>query len=181
VANLPVPTLASEIANNSFTAALAKAGIYNTGNFLLNPPLFVGTQTSAQSIPNTGSSWTAIGLNTETIDSYTGHDNVTNNSRYTAQVAGSYLVCGVVAYATNTTGVRAARIHYNGNVIQGSAQMTLASPGTNLTGVTTPIRAVPMSVGDYVEVAAWQNSGGSLNTATASDLSSGLWVCWAHA
>ncbi|MGW2936085.1 hypothetical protein ACWDA7_30505 [Streptomyces sp. NPDC001156] len=178
--NLPVPVLASEVANNLFTAALARAGIYTTGNFLLAPPLFVGTQTSAQSIGNNPSPWTAISLNTEQVDTYVGHDNVTNNSRYTAQVAGVYSVCGVVAYAANATGVRGARLHLNGSAIQGSAQMTLPGPGTNLCGVATPVRAVQMAVGDFVEVAAYQNSGASLSTTTSSDLSSALWVCWSH-
>ncbi|MGW5477718.1 hypothetical protein [Streptomyces sp. NPDC004008] len=180
MANLPVPVLASEIANNLFTTALARAGIYNTGSFLLGVPLFVGTQTSAQSISNNVSGWTAISLNTTQVDSYTGHSNSTNNSRYTAQVAGIYSVCGVVAYAANATGVRGARIHLNGSVIQGSSQMTLPGTGTNLTGVATPVRAVQMAVGDFVEVATYQNSGASLNTTTSTDLASALWVCWSH-
>lgn len=175
MANLPVPTLASEVANNLFTAALARAGIYNTGTFLLNPPLFVGTQTSSQSV-NTGA-WTTIGLNTSQVDTYGGHSNSTNNTRYTAQVPGVYAVCGVAAWATNATGVRGARLHVNGSVVQGAAQMTIPSSGSG-TALLTPVRTVRLAAGDYVEVAGWQSSGAPLSTITASDVASALWVCW---
>ncbi|MFJ8606382.1 hypothetical protein ACIRH0_04210 [Streptomyces sp. NPDC093675] len=178
MANLPVPILASELPNNLFTAALARAGIVNAGTFFLNPPLFVGTQTSAQSIPNSGSVWTAINLNTEQVDSYGGHDTVTNNSRYTAQVAGLYQVCGVVGFANNATGVRGARLHVNGSVVQGTAQMTLTANGSG-TGLPTPIRTVRLAAGDFVEVAGWQSSGAALSTITAADVASALFVCWA--
>lgn len=176
MANLPVPVLASELANNSFTAALARAGIYNTGTYLLNPPLFVGTQSSTQSV--TSGSWTTLSLNSSQVDSYTGHSNSTNNTRYTAQVPGVYALCGVAAWASNSTGVRGTRIHLNGAVIQGSAQMTLPST-TSGTAVSTPVRTVRLAVGDYIEVAGWQSSGGSLSTIVASDVACALWVCWA--
>lgn len=175
MANQPVPTLASEIAGNLFTAALARASIYNAGTFALNPPLFVGTQTASQSV-NSGS-WTTITLDTTQVDSYGGHSNSVNNSRYTAQVPGMYAVCGVTAFNTNTSGVRGARIHLNGSVVQGGAQMTVPATSSG-TGLTTPVRSIRLNAGDYLEVAGWQSSGGSLSTITASDITSALWVCW---
>jgi hypothetical protein len=176
MANLPVPTLASEVANNNFTAALARASIYNTGTFLLNPPLFVGTQTVSQSV--TTGAWTTITLDTTQVDTYGGHSNTVNNSRYTAQVAGMYAICGVSAFNTNTSGVRGARIHVNGAVIRGTAQMTIPATSSG-TGLTTPVRTIRLNAGDYVELAGWQSSGGSLSTIVASDITSALWVCWA--
>ena len=175
MANLPVPTLASELANNLFPAALARAGIYNTGTFLLNPPLFVGTQTTTQSV--TSGTWTTLSLNTSQADTYGGHDNVTNNSRYTAQVAGVYAVCGVSAFATNSTGVRGTRLHINGSVVQGTAQMMTPATSSG-TGLPTPVRTIRLAVGDYVEVAGWQSSGGPLSTIVASDVACALWVFW---
>lgn len=173
--NLPVPTLASEIANNEFTAALARAGIYNTGTFLLNPPLFVGTQTTTQSV-STGA-WTVLGLNSTQVDTYTGHSNSTNNSRYTAQVSGLYQVCGVSAFTSNSTGVRGTRLQVNGSVVQGTAQMMIPA-STSGTALATPVRTVRLTAGDYVEVAGWQSSGGSLSTIVASDVACALWVVW---
>jgi hypothetical protein len=183
MANLPVPTLASELANNSFTAALARAGIYNTGQFLLNVPLFVGTQTTSQSIGNAVSTWTALSLNTSQVDTYGGHSNVTNNTRYTAQVPGYYSVCGVTCWSANGTGTRGSRLQINGAVIQGTAQMVTPS-STNITGVATPLRTLYLGVGDYVELAGWNSSGlasPGLATGVASDLSSALYVAWTHA
>lgn len=175
MANLPVPTLASEIPNNLFTAALARAGIYNTGTYLLNPPTFVGTQTTTQSVNS--SSWTTINLNTSQVDSYGGHSNSTNNTRYTAQVPGLYAVCGVAVWAINTSGVRGTRLHLNGSVVRGSAQMTAPCSGAG-TALATPVFTMRLSVGDYIEVAGWQSSGSPLSTLVASDVAPALWVCW---
>jgi hypothetical protein len=175
VANLPVPTLASEVSGNFFTAALARSGIYNTGTFILNPPIFVGTQSATQSV--TSSSWTTLTLDTEQVDSYNGHSNATNSSRYTAQVAGVYAVCGVSAFASNASGVRGTRIHVNGSVIQGSAQMAFPASGSG-TALATPVRTVRLAVGDFVEVAAWQSSGAALSTIVASDVACALWAYW---
>ncbi|MYV44288.1 hypothetical protein [Streptomyces sp. SID2888] len=148
--------------------------------FLLDVPVFVGTQTSPQSAVN---GWTAISLNTTQVDTYGGHSNTVNNSRYTAQVAGYYNVCGVACWATNGTNVRAARIDVNGTVVQGTSQMFPAST-TTITGVATPLRTVYLAVGDYVEVAGYQNSGVAspgLATGVASDVTSSLFVIWSHA
>jgi hypothetical protein len=175
VANLPVPTLASEIANNYFTAALARAGIFNTGTYLLNPPVCVVTQTTTQSVNS--SAWTTLTMNTSQVDSYGGHSNTTNSSRYTAQVAGLYAVCGVAVWATNTTGVRGTRLHLNGSVVRGSAQMTSPCSGAG-TALATPVFTLRLAGGDYVEVAGWQSSGGTLSTLVASDVAPALWVCW---
>ncbi|MEV6833470.1 hypothetical protein AB0N17_02895 [Streptomyces sp. NPDC051133] len=175
MANLPVPTLASEISGNFFTAALARAGIYNAGTFLLNPPLFVGTQGTTQSV--TSSSWTALTLDTEQVDSYGGHSTSSNTSRYIAQVAGVYAVCGVASWASSATGVRGTRLHVNGSVVQGSAQMTLPS-GDSGSAIATPVRTVRLAAGDYVEVAGWQSSGGALATTVTTDVACALWVCW---
>ena len=178
MANLPVPTLASEVTNNLIPAALWRASVYNPATFILNPPLFVGTQTSVQSIAS--NSWTAINLNTEQVDTYSGHDTVTNNSRYTAQVAGWYSVCGVVAWTPNGTSFRGSRLHVNGSVLQGSAQMTAFSNSANSTVVATAARSVQLNVGDYVEVAGFQLTGSNLSTAVSGEVASALWVCWSH-
>lgn len=181
MANLPVPVPASEMAGNSIASSLWNSQVRDGLGFLLNDPLFVGTQTTTQNILS--GSWTPISLDSEQFDTYGGHDNVTNNSRYTAQVAGYYSVCGVVAWSANGTNVRAARIHVNGNVVQGSSQMFPTS-STNVTGVCTPLRTVWLNLGDYVEVAGYNNSGlasPGLATAVAGDLSSALYVIWTHA
>lgn len=179
MANLPVPVLASEVAGNWVTAALWRANVYNASTFQLNPPLFVGTQSTSQSINS--NSWTAISLNTEQVDTYGGHSTSTNNSRYVAQVPGWYSVCGVVCWTANGTSFRGSRIHVNGASVQGSAQMTQFSASGSTTGVATAVRSVQLAAGDYVEVAGYQLTGAALSTTINLESASALWVCWAHA
>ncbi|MGW1525466.1 hypothetical protein [Streptomyces sp. NPDC002159] len=178
---LPVPVPADEVPGASIASALWNAQVRDGIGYLLNEPVFVGTQTSSQNVLH--NTWTALNLNTEQFDTYGGHDNVTNNSRYTAQAPGFYAVCGIACFTANATGVRAARIHVNGNVVQGSCQMFMTQ-NTNITGVATPLRTVYLSAGDYVEVAGYNNSGlasPGLSTGVAADLASALFVLWSHA
>jgi hypothetical protein len=118
-----------------------------------------------------------LSLNSSQVDTYGGHSNSTNNSRYTAQVPGVYAVCGVSGFTANATGVRGTRIHVNGSVVQGSAQMAIPANGSG-TGLATPVRTVRLAAGDYIEVAAWQSSGAALSTVVATDVACALWVCW---
>lgn len=181
MANLPVPVPASTSAGASIASALWNSQVRDGLGFLLADPVFVGTQTTSQNILS--GSWTAVSLNSTQFDSYGGHSNTTNNSRYTAQVAGYYSVSGVVCWAANATNVRAARIHVNGTVVQGTSQMFPTS-STNVTGVATPMRTIYLNTGDYIELAGYNNSGAAspgLATSVASDLSSALFVIWSHA
>jgi hypothetical protein len=174
---LAIPTLASEVPGNFITSALWLANVYNLGTFLLNPPDFVGTQTVAQSLPNT--TWTGLTLDTQQLDSYGGHSLVSNTSRYVAQVPGWYTCAGVAGIANNPTGPRGARLHVNGSPVQGTAKFQGAVSGVDL-GIPTPTRDIHLNVGDYVEVAAYQNSGAALNTAVFTDISSALFVRFSH-
>jgi len=175
---LAVPTPAQVAPGNFLTAALWNANIYNGLTFLLNPPLFHGLQITAQSV--SASTWTAIALDSTTVDSYGGHSNTTNSSRYTAQVAGWYQVSGVLAINTNATGFRAARLQINGAALPASDSYA-NNMGTNNTTVTTPTRLVFLNAGDYVELAGWQNSGGALSTSVLTEFASALNVLWVHA
>jgi len=115
---------------------------------------------AALSIPN--STETAVGLNSETYDTSTFHDTSTNNSRLTvpAGKAGYYRIWGNLAFVTNATGLRSIRIKKNTSTDLVDCQITSNSGyGTRLSTSTT----VSLAVADYVEMYAWQNSGGALN------------------
>lgn len=146
--------------------------------FALNPPAFSGYQTTTQSIPS--SVWTPLSIDTTYFDNYTGHSNSTNNSRYTAQVAGWYTVSGAYVATLNNSGNRGARIQVNGNPVTGVASFLAAAANTNATAVPTPTSDVHLNVGDYVEVAGWQNTGSALNTGNFTDVASTLWVRFSH-
>jgi hypothetical protein len=157
-------------------------GIRDALTWSQNPPDFIGIQgTTVQSIGN--SAWTALNLDTNTLDSYSGHSTTSNTSRYVCQAgtAGWYTCGGVFAAAANSTANRGGRLQVNGSPIEGAAAFAAAAGTGNATGVVTPTRDIYLNVGDYLELAAWQGSGGALNTAIFSDITTALWARFSHA
>jgi hypothetical protein len=176
VTNLPVPTWAQEVPGNFVTSALWNANVYNNGTFLTNPPLFAAYQSAAQSIAN--STLTAIAMDTSVVDSYGGHSNVTNNSRYTAQVAGWYFVIAQVGFAANASGNRLIEMHKNGGSTLNLGQGVGLAPTTSNNSANQVCALVQLMVSDYIEAYTYQTSGGALNTIPAQ---SGMTVLWLHA
>lgn len=162
------------------SASLLNSQLYNGLTYLLNPPIFYGVQASVQALTNSGTNY-AVTLDTNVVDTYNGHSTTTNTSRYTAQVAGYYLASGCVGYATNATGFRAAKLAINGTVVQGAANEIAASSSSYAVTLSTPTIIKYLNVGDYIEVWAWQTSGGTLNTTAFSDQACSMSVQWVHA
>lgn len=172
-----VPVMATEVPGNFVTGALWNAQVGGLGNFALNVPRFRGYQTAAQSILD--NTWVSLLIDTEEFDTEGGHSITTNTSRYTCQVAGTYLVSGAVGFVTNTTGNRAVRLALNGSAIHGTFVKTLPAAGGS-SGLTTVGYAV-MAVGDYVEVQGNQNSGTAspgLSTNNSTDVGCALACHW---
>lgn len=162
------------------SAALLNAQLYNGLTYLLNPPVFYGVQASVQTFTTSGTSY-PVSIDTGVVDTYSGHSNTTNNSRYTAQVAGYYLIAGCVGYAPNGTGFRAASLRINGNVVQGASTEIAAASASYAVTLAAPTLIKYMAVGDYAEIWAWQTSGSSLNTTAYADQACSLTVQWIHA
>ena len=111
-----------------------------------------------QSISN--DSLTTITFDLETYDTDTIHDNSTNNSRLTCKTAGKYIIFGRIIYAANATGVRGLKLLHNGNAMFDY----INSPGSgNLSGGVSVTEVKLLAVDDYVELQAYQTSGGNLN------------------
>jgi hypothetical protein len=108
----------------------------------------------------------------ENFDTDGYHDNTTNNSRLTvpAGKAGKYLVCISGIYTANATGTRATSIRLNGTTYVGNDGASICGAGDNQG--TTVAKILNLSVGDYVEVDAFQSSGGSLNFVSGLNQSS---------
>ena len=123
---------------------------------------FVGARaydTTGTTVNN--ATWTAIPLALETYDTNTFHDNVTNNSRMTipAGKGGYYQVNAQGLWNTNTTGSRQIAIYKNGSVaIYGVLPVSSASGDI----VSSIIFTLNLTAGDYVQMYAYQNSGGAL-------------------
>lgn len=167
-------------AGTRLTAAIYGTDVTDAVNFLANPPAFIGYQNTVQAIGNT--TWVPLSLDAEQLDSYNGHSTSSNTSRYVCQAgaAGWYTACGVFAPSANSTGFRAVRLQVNGSPVLGAAAY-LPNNGSVELGVVTPTKDIFLNVGDYIEVAGWQSSGGTLNTVLDVDLRCGLWLRSSHA
>lgn len=132
---------------------------------LSGSPTFRGVRAyrsaTAQSIPN--DTVTAVQLNAESFDSDALHDNTTNNTRFTipAGYAGKWMIIGTCQYVSNVTGRRHARIQKNGTTLLGFTQVSTFTGGGSTNAQTATVAA--LVAGDYVELHAYQDSGGALN------------------
>lgn len=113
---------------------------------------------TSQSIPN--NTVTAVTFNSERWDTDVIHDNATNNSRLTCKTAGVYAIGANVRFASNATGMRSLRLRLNGVTDIAEENRTALSGVATVFIVFTEY---PLVVNDYIEVSAFQNSGGSLN------------------
>jgi hypothetical protein len=175
VPNLAVPIPYTWQVGDIANAALLNAQIRDGLTFALNPPLFLGNATSSQSIAN--NTWTSINVPSLLADTYAGFSN---SSRYNAQVTGWYTVCGAVAWTVNSTSGRGAQIYRNNAPLLGHGSFVQAASGTTTSSVT-PTRDVFLNAGEYVELFAYQNSGGAVGTVVNSDQASSLYCRWSHA
>jgi hypothetical protein len=175
-----VPVIASESPGNFLTGALWNANVKAMGDWLMGSagngvPRFRGYQATAQSIAN--NTWVSVTIDTEEYDSDNGHSTSTNTSRYTVQVAGTYLITGSVGLVANATANRGARLTVSGTPIHGTFVKTASPDATGSSGLVTVGTAV-CSAGDYIECQVNQNSGGALNTNPAGDVACSLSVQW---
>jgi len=126
---------------------------------------------AAQSITNNTA--TALAFNSERYDqenntASTIHDTVTNNSRLTCRTAGVYEIKGCIEFAGNSTGDRAISIRLNGTTVIGTDYRAVPASGVGRISVSS---AYALAVNDYVELLAFQTSGGSLNVNSTGNYS----------
>lgn len=122
---------------------------------------------ATQTIPNATS--TAITFNSESADTDTMHSTTTNTSRLTCNTAGLYLIEGNVRYTSGATGLRETEIYLNG--LAGKIIAIMSMPVGATPAIITLKASViyQLAVNDYVEVFAYQSSGGNLTVITGVD------------
>ena len=119
---------------------------------------------------------TAITLNSERWDTDTMHSTSSNTSRLTATTAGLYVITASVDFAANATGVRSAQLQVNGATV--IALSTIASAGAGNDTVISLATTYYLNATDYVEMLAFQNSGGALNVVSGANYSPELSAVW---
>lgn len=118
-----------------------------------------------------------ITFNSERYDTGSCHSTVSNTSRLTVPSGGGgvYSIGGCVGFLANATGVRYAYI-----VVNGATTIALnTAPATSAidTRVTVACDYL-LAAGDYVELGAYQNSGGALNMTATGNMCPEFWFRW---
>lgn len=124
---------------------------------------FVGCSlynSAVTSIPNV--TYTLMPLNTEDFDTDAFHSTVTNNTRITipSGKAGKYQVNWFLRTDSNTTGVKEIEFRKNGSGIKYFSQSGMAASVLPTAGFSI---ILSLAVGDYIEIAGYQNSGSAQN------------------
>lgn len=149
-------------------ATISSTGLaLNSGNITLPSsaaPSFSAYNSSAQSVAH--NTFTKIQFQTENFDTNSNYDNSTNY-RFTPTVAGYYHVTEQVAFNSLTANSMSV-IYKNGGAI---AYSPIA---VGWSGISNTISAIAIDVymngtTDYLEVYAYQATGGSLNTIGSSN------------
>lgn len=122
----------------------------------------------------TDATFASLTFTTEDFDTDSGHDTVTNTSRYTAQTAGRYMCMGAWGLTGNAAGQRYVMWLKNGSAILGSGIRVGGTTNANLTPARTII--VDLAVGDYVEMSCHQNCGITLASLSSADTQSSMTV-----
>lgn len=124
---------------------------------------------SNQSLAN--ATFTAISWDAEDSDPDSMHDNSTNPTRITVPTAGIWLVTANVVFQNNGNGQRQVFVKVNGTIQAGVSYVERTSGNQN--GVVYT-RLLSLSANDYIEVWAYQDTGGSLNALGGAATSSTL-------
>lgn len=121
---------------------------------------FKNTSVASQSIANNTA--TAITFNDEDYDTDAFHSTSTNTSRFTvpAGKAGYYLLSATITYDVSNTGNRALYFYKNGSPYQYGEQSAGISTWATMMNAAIVIN---LAVSDYVELYAFQNTGGNLD------------------
>jgi hypothetical protein len=123
-------------------------------------------------IINTGSE-AALTFDTESYDTDSIHDNVTNNTRMTVPSGVTKVRLSMYAqFPTNSTGYRQIRITKGGSSFTGNPIIRVDASATSVISLTIASAVVTVTGGDYFEAEVLQNSGGNL---TLTGGASGHW------
>jgi hypothetical protein len=163
---MAVPVPRTWVASEFETATIFNGDHRDSLNFLLAPPRCHAYRSAAGSHVLNGN-WDVVALDGELYDPYAtpAHDNATNNSRLVAAETGLYKGVAAVGFVANATGHRGIKIRKNaagsdasGTEVTSTLTAAFATFGWQF---TMPFQ-VQLNANDYIELFAYQSSGGNL-------------------
>ena len=158
-------TLAKRAIGTSGQVLTVTSGVPTWATPASTSPTFVGAaaykSATTQSINNATD--TIVTYDAEEFDTDGFHSGSVNTGRMTipSGKAGKYLLIANTIFAANATGARSTNFMKNGT--SAGAFQQLVSAGSSTSTIFSMSAIVDLAVGDYVEVNAYQNSGGALN------------------
>lgn len=108
----------------------------------------------------------AVDFDTENLDTGPFH-GATNESRLIAGEDGVYGYGACIIFAANATGFRRIKLRKNGTDFIAAAAVMAITTASEPTELPIAFEGI-LEAGDYIEIVAYQNSGGSLNVAIGS-------------
>ena len=160
---------------DAITAARLNQDLRDNVAFLANPPKVRAYNSAA--ISTTTATATLITLDSERYDTDTMHSTATNTGRITFTTAGTYRYTARIAFASGAGDYREVKIRLGGATDIDLDSRGVAGGGNYTTCICTGEYA--FTAGQYIEMFAYQNSGGNLNVVVAGNYSpefSAVWV-----
>lgn len=151
-------TISNPTAGQPITAAWGDA-VNDAVAFLANPPKCRVYNSAAISTAHATS--VPLTFNSERFDTDSMHSTVSNTGRITFTTAGTYYVGGDINWASAAGNLREAVIRLNGTTQIAGQRMAPIGAGFGHTANLSALYA--FSAGDYVELLAYQDSGGAIN------------------
>ena len=114
--------------------------------------------------------FTALTFNSERYDVGGCHSTATNTGRLTAPTggAGVYHITAHATFASNATGIRECRIRLNGaTYIAAMSATSVSASGDHSMSVSCDYK---LAAADYVELVAYQSSGGLLDVTFSANI-----------
>lgn len=163
------------VAAEIVTAAQMNANVRDNVAFLANPPKVRAYNSANISCNNAAS--TLLTLDSERFDTDTMHSTSVNTGRITFTTAGTYMVTGRAAFASGAGAYRELKLSLGAATTLDLDTRGVAGGGNYTTLIVSTLYA--FTAGQYVELYAYQDSGGALNVVNVGNYSpefSAVWV-----
>lgn len=164
----------ADFATLAGTETLTNKDLSSPTNTFPAKPFVSVARAAAQTIPTGGYVNISFDTQVEDTDSMFAGGGSPDSVNITVNTAGLWLVTGLVGLVANATGTRGVAIVLNGTQIATTLPAPPAS-GSFAASVSTQVRC---DVGDVINLAVTQTTGGGLNTHTATEVRPALQMTW---